>query len=94
MGRTPALVAVSAAAGLPAAIWLYLCVEVDAIANGLLVRIAESLPLPDRWRDLPMAVPVAIILCLCFTLPTGLMMERLLRRHRRATAESLVRRFE
>ena len=87
-------VAVSAAAGLPAAIWLYLCVEVDAIANGLLMRIAESLPLPARWRDLPMVVPVAIILCLCFTLPTGFTMERLLRRHRRASAESVVRRFD
>jgi len=87
-------VAASAAAGLPAAMWLYLCTEVDAIARGLLVRIAKALPLSDRWHTLPMAVPVAIILCLCFTLPTGLMMERLLRRHRRADAEALARRFE
>jgi hypothetical protein len=86
-------VAASAAAGVPAATCLYLCVEVDAIAN-LLRRIAESLPVPDRWHALPMAVPLAMILCLCFTLPTGFMMERLLRRHRRASAESLVRRFE
>jgi len=87
-------VAASAAAGLPAAIWLYGCVEVDAIANGLLVRIADSLPLSGRWNIVPIAVPVAIILCLGFTLPTGLMMELLLRRHRRADAEALVRRFD
>lgn len=87
-------IAVSAAAGLPAAVWLYVCVEVDAVANGLLLPIAESLPLPGHWNTVPMAVPVAIILCLCFTLPTGLLMERLLHRRRRASAEALVRRFE
>jgi hypothetical protein len=87
-------IAVSAAAGLPAAVWLYVCVEVDAVANGLLLPIAESLPLPGHWNTVSMAVPVAIILCLCFTLPTGLLMQRLLRRHRRADAEALVRRFE
>jgi hypothetical protein len=87
-------VAASAASGLPATTWLYLCVEVDDISNGLLRRIAESLPVPDHWNVLPIAVPVAMILCLCFTLPTGFVMERQLRRHRRATAESLVRRFE
>jgi hypothetical protein len=87
-------VAASAASGLPAATWLYLCLEVDDISNGLLRQIAESLPVPDDWSVLPIAVPIAMILCLCFTLPTGFVMERLLRRHRRANAESLVRRFE
>jgi len=87
-------IAASAAAGLPAAIWFYGCVEVNAVANGLLVRIADSLPLPGHWNIVPIAVSIAIILCLGFTLPTGLMMERLLRLHRRADAEALVRRFE
>jgi|SRR5262245_2783132 len=88
-------VAASAASGLPAATWLLLCVEdADEFSNSLLRRIAESLPVSDHWSVLPIAVPVAMILCLCFTLPTGFVMERLLRRHRRANAELLVRRFE
>lgn len=87
-------IAASAGSGLPAATWLYLCVEVDDISSGLLRRLAESLPVPDRWNVVPIAVAVAVTLCLCFTLPTGLVMERLLRRHSRASAESLVRRFE
>jgi hypothetical protein len=87
-------IAVSAAGGVPAAIWLYVCAEVDAVANGLLVRIADSLPLSGNWNIVPIAVPLAIILCLCFTLPTGLFMQRLLRRRRRADAEALVRLFE
>lgn len=87
-------IAASAAAGLPAAIWLYMCAEVDAVANGLLMWIADSLPLSGHWNIVPIAVPVAIILSLCFTLPSGLMMGRLLRRHQRADDEALVRRFE
>lgn len=87
-------IAASAASGLPATTWLYLCLEVHAFANGLLRRIADSLPVSDRWAVLFMAVPIAMILALSFTLPTGFMMDRLLRRHRQASAESLVQLFE
>jgi hypothetical protein len=86
--------AASGTAGLIAGISAYLYLEVDAVANGLLDDIAGFIPLPGDWPAVPLAVLVALLLCVSFTLPTGLFMQRLLRRHRRADDEALLRRFE
>jgi hypothetical protein len=88
-----AWIATSTAAAIPAGLWLYAWAAVEPV-SALFARIAELMPLADRWRYLPVGVLGAEVGTLCFSLPTGLLMQRLLRRHQRADAETLVQRFE
>jgi hypothetical protein len=67
--------------------------DVEPVAE-LFARIAESLPFAGQWRYLPVGVLWAEVAALSFALPTGILIHRLPRRHRRADAEALVRRFE
>ena len=88
-----AWIATSTAATIPAGLWLYAWAAVEPV-SALFARIADLIPLADRWRYLPVSVLGAEVAALCFALPTGLLMQRLLRRHQRADAAALVRRFE
>jgi hypothetical protein len=85
--------AVSAATGLLTAGSLYLSFELPEMA-GPRDALADLMPLNGRWRFLPGATLWAAAITLCFALPTGIFMHRLLRWNRRADAEALVRRFE
>ena len=91
--RMAAWTATSMAAVLPAGLWLYAWAAVEPVSS-LFAHIAELIPLTGQWRYLPISVLWAEVAALCFALPTGLMMQQLLRRHQRADAEALVRRFE
>jgi len=88
-----AWLATSTTAAVLAGLWIYAWVAVEPV-EALFVRIAVSVPFTGQWRYIPVSVLWAEVAALCFALPTGLMMERLLRLHQRADAEALVRRFE
>ena len=88
-----AWIAMTAAAAVLAGLWLYVCVVAGPV-RALFVRMAESMPFAGQWRYLPVSVLWAEVGALCFALPTGLLMLRLLRRHQRVDDEALVRRFE
>jgi len=88
-----AWIATTAAAAVLTGLWLYAWAAVGPV-EALFVRMAESMLFAGQWRYLPVSVLWAEVAVLCFALPTGLVMQRLLRRHRRADAEALVRRFE
>jgi hypothetical protein len=86
-------IAISTAAAVLTGLWLYAWTSVEPVSS-LFSRMAGLMPLTGEWRYLPTIVLWAEVAALCFALPTGLFMQRLLRRHRRADAEALVRRFE
>lgn len=88
-----AWIATSIVATVLAGLWLYAWAAGGPV-EALFERIAESMPLTGEWRYLPVSVVWAEVAALCFALPTGLLMQRLLRRHRRADDEALVRRFD
>lgn len=88
-----AWLAVSIAATVLTGLWLYAWVAVDPVA-ALFARSAELVPLAAQWRYLPVSILWAEVGAPCFALPTGFLMQRLLRRYQRADAEALVRRFE
>ena len=88
-----AWLATSVAAAVLTGLWLYAWATVEPF-EALFAQSAEWMPLSGPWRYLPVSVPWAEVGALCFALPTGLLMQRLLRRHQRADDEALVRRFE
>ncbi len=88
-----AWIATTAVAAVLAGLWFYVCVTAGPI-KALFVRMAESMLFAGQWRYLPVSILGAEVGALCFALPTGLLMQRLLRRHQRADDEALVRRFE
>lgn len=88
-----AWIATTAAAAVLTGLWLYAWAAVEPV-EALFMRMAELMRFAGQWRYLPVSVLWAEVAALCFALPTGLLMQRLLRRHQRADAEALVRRFE
>jgi hypothetical protein len=74
-------------------LWVYVWVVVGPV-RALFNGTAELVPLTEQWRYVPVGALWAEVGALCFALPTGLLMQRLLRRHRRADDEAPVRRFE
>jgi hypothetical protein len=84
---------ISAAAGLLPASWAYLSFELQVLDH-LRDAVAAVIPLNGGWRYLPGAAIWISSMVFGFALPTGLFMHWLLRRHQRADAEALVRRFE
>jgi hypothetical protein len=84
---------ISAATGLLPASWAYLSFELQVLDH-LRDAFATMIPLNGRWRYLPGADIWISSIVFCFALPTGVFMHWLLRRHQRADAEALVRRFE
>jgi len=83
----------SAAAGLLPASWAYLSFELQVLDH-LRDALTAVIPLNGRWRYVPGADIWISSIVFGFALPTGLSMHWLLRRHQRADAEALVRRFE
>jgi hypothetical protein len=83
----------SAVAGLVPASWAYLALELRVLDH-LRDALAAVIPLSGRWRYLPGAEIWVSSIVFGFALPTGLLMHWLLRRHQRADAAALVRRFE
>lgn len=92
-GSVAAWIAISTAAAVLTGLWFYAWTSVEPVAS-LYSRMAGFMPLTGEWRYLPATVLWAEGAALCFALPTGLLMQRLLRRHQRADAAALVRRFE
>jgi len=74
-------------------LWVYVWV-VDGPVQALFNATAELVPLTGQWRYVPVGALWAEVGALGFALPTGLLMQRLLRSHRRADDAALVRRFE
>jgi hypothetical protein len=74
-------------------LWIYAWVAVGPV-QALFNGIAELVPLTGQWRYVPVGALWAEVGALCFALPTGVLMQWLLLRHRRADDEALVRRFE
>jgi hypothetical protein len=88
-----AWVANSVVGAVLAGLWLYAWRFVEPVSS-LLGRVADSVPLTGQWRYLPAAMLGAEVAVLCLALPTGLLMQHLLRRYRSADAEALVRQFD
>jgi hypothetical protein len=86
-------IAASGLAAIPMMVWADACMQPRAF-DDLFARIASSMPLTGEWRYVPVTVALALVGAFSFALPTGLVMNQLLRRHQRADAEALVRRFE
>jgi hypothetical protein len=85
-------IAISTVGGVLGAIWIY-AIEIDTVANALW-WMAESIPMQRGWRVVLLATSVLLVLGFCYALPTGLLMQRLLRRYQHTNAEALVQRFE
>jgi hypothetical protein len=88
-----AWLATSIVAGVLTGLWLYAWVAFEPVET-LFAQSAEWVPLAGPWRYLPVSIVWAEVGALCFALPTGLLMQRLLRSYQRADDEALVRQFE
>lgn len=86
-------VAISAGAGVLAAICDYVFSEVDAVVNALW-WMAALIPMQRDWRPAFLAMGELLVLGFCYALPTGILMQKLLRGYQGADAEALVQRFE
>jgi hypothetical protein len=88
-----AWIATVSTATVAAGVWLYAWTVFGPV-SALFTAIADLMRLTGQWRFLPVSVLWAEVAALCFAVPAGLLMQRLLRRHQRADAEELIQRFE